>query len=177
VVDQNLTLFNEIYDQTYDKVLRYVISKCGNTNDIADIVQETYLELYQTIVKRGASYIKNPGAFVLQLAKAKVYKHYSLMEKLKRILPRVTLGREDAPPAPEEVQVHEAFVNSATVREIWTLLQGQDQQVQKIFYLYYYCGLKLREISRELDLHESTVKHKLYRTLAELRKFYREEAN
>ena len=114
MVDQNLTLFNEIYDQTYDKVLRYVISKCGNTNDIADIVQETYLELYQTIVKRGAAYIKNPGAFVLQLAKAKVYKHYSLMEKLKRILPRSPWQRRCAP-APEEVQVHEAFVNSATV--------------------------------------------------------------
>lgn len=177
MVDQNLTLFNEIYDQTYEKVLRYVISKCGNTSDIADIIQETYLELYQTILKRGATYINNPGAFMLQLAKAKVYKHYSLAEKLKRLLPRISPDREIAPPALEEVQVHEAYVNSATIREIWTLLQGQDQQVQKIFYLYYYCGLKLREISRELDLHESTVKHKLYRTLAELRKFYGKEAN
>lgn len=177
MVDQNLTLFNEIYDQTYDKVLRYVISKCGNTSDIADIVQETYLELYLTIVKRGAEYINNPGAFVMQLAKAKVYKHYSLVEKLKTLLPQVSQGREDAPPAPEEVQVHEAYVNGITIQEIWTLLQSQDQQVQKIFYLYYYCGLKLREISKELDLHESTVKHKLYRTLAGIRKFYGKEAN
>lgn len=176
MVDQNLTLFNEIYDQTYDKVLGYVISKCGSTSDVADIIQDTYLELYRTMVKRGTAYINNQEAFVMQLAKAKVYRHYSLLQKLKSHLPLIRDDRGEMLPPLEEVQIHEGYVNSLIIQEIWKLLRDQDQQTQKIFYLYYYCGRKLREISRELDLHESNVKHKLYRTLAKIRKFYGKEA-
>jgi len=49
MVDQLTTFFNEVYDRTYDTVARYVISKCSNTDDIADIIQETYTELYAVL--------------------------------------------------------------------------------------------------------------------------------
>lgn len=177
MVDQLTTFFNEVYDRTYDKATRYVISKCGNTSDIADILQETYAELYAVIVKRGKDYIENEEAFVMQLAKAKVYRHYSLVEKLKHHLPLRNKHGEVRPELtiPHDVEVDEKFINSATLGEIWQLLRSKPQQIQKIFYLYYYCGLKLREISAELGLNESNVKHYLYRTLQEIRDFYGKE--
>lgn len=180
MVDQKITtFFNEIYDRTYDKVIRYVISKCGNTSDIADIVQEIYLELYSVIVKKGKGYIKNEEAFLMQLTKAKVYKHYSLTEKLRQHIP--LHGGRDQDQEPPEMEkgysftVDEAFINSITMQEVWELLKGKPQEVQKVFYLYYYCGLKLGEIGAELNMSESNVKHKLYRTLGELRMFYGKE--
>lgn len=52
MVDQNIeALFNEIYDKTYKKVFSIVTAKCGNTSDIADIIQETYIEVYKVLIK------------------------------------------------------------------------------------------------------------------------------
>ena len=39
-------LFNQMYDETSQKVLIYITSKCGNPSDIQDIFQETYTELF-----------------------------------------------------------------------------------------------------------------------------------
>lgn len=43
--------FNELYDATHEKVLAYKIVKCGNTEDVADIFQETYTEIVKVIRK------------------------------------------------------------------------------------------------------------------------------
>ena len=68
MVDQNIThQFNEIYSDTWKTVLSYVTSKCSNTADIHDIVQDTYVELYKIMEKRGADYIKNPHALALRI--------------------------------------------------------------------------------------------------------------
>lgn len=41
--------------------------------------------------------------------------------------------------------------------------------IRKIFYLYYSLELTIAEIAVELEMTESNIKNKLYRTLAELR--------
>ena len=41
----NLDKFNEFYKETYSNILRYIIIKCHNINDVNDIIQEVYLEL------------------------------------------------------------------------------------------------------------------------------------
>lgn len=72
MVDQNITtFFDRIYDETYNKVFGYVTAKCGNTNDIADILQETYTEVYSVLIKKGQTYVHNYEAFVLKVAKQK----------------------------------------------------------------------------------------------------------
>ena len=43
--------FEEIYNQTYDKTLKYIICKCSNIEDVNDLLQDTYVELYK-ILKR-----------------------------------------------------------------------------------------------------------------------------
>ena len=41
--------------------------------------------------------------------------------------------------------------------------------IQKVFFLYYYLGLSIKEIAEELNITESNVKHYIYRTLSELK--------
>ncbi len=41
--------FNELYASTNQKVLAYIIVKCGKTEDVADIFQETYTEVVKII--------------------------------------------------------------------------------------------------------------------------------
>ena len=45
--------FNRVYDSTHKAVHAYMVAKCGNLEDVSDIFQETYLELYQFIQKKG----------------------------------------------------------------------------------------------------------------------------
>lgn len=80
-------IFNEIYDATYTSCLIYVTCKCRNTQDIPDILQETYMSLYNILAKKGSSHIKNYEAYVISIAKSKVYKQYSLQERLRYIIP------------------------------------------------------------------------------------------
>ena len=88
MVDQNpTTLFNDIYDSTNRKVLVYITAKCSSPADIHDIFQETYMELYSILVKKGPDYIQNSEAFVMKLAKQKLSRYYSLLDRLKRLLP------------------------------------------------------------------------------------------
>ena len=77
------TAFNKIYDSTNKKVLALITAKCCNTEDINDIFQETYIELYSTICNKGTDYIKNPEAFLSHIVKQKIYKHYSMAERFK----------------------------------------------------------------------------------------------
>ena len=74
--------FNELYASTNQKVLAYIIVKCGKTEDVADIFQETYTEVVKIIQKHGISYFKQPDALVMQIAKRKIFRHYKLKEKV-----------------------------------------------------------------------------------------------
>ena len=41
--------FTKLYEETYDSVLRYIICRCAAPSDIGDLVQNTYLALYQRL--------------------------------------------------------------------------------------------------------------------------------
>ena len=69
----NLEKFNEIYDNTYQSVLHYVVCKCANLSDVNDIVQEVYIEAYKKIIIKHK--IKNTKAYVIGIAKHKIYQY------------------------------------------------------------------------------------------------------
>ena len=166
--------FDEIYNSTHKAVLSYITAKCKNTADISDIFQETYMELYQVLIKRGAGYITNEKAFVLRIAKQRIARYYSLLERL-RIFVSMRATNEDG----EEVDLSDleadAFltedfsVNHALIETARQFIGAKPEDVQKVFYLMYDVGLSIPEIAQTLSLSESSVKNKLYRTLNELR--------
>jgi len=167
--------FDEIYHATNRAVRAYITAKCGRVADAGDIFQETYLELYRLLVKRGADYITNEKALTLRLAKQKIARHYSLMERLKMFISlsathdngdEVDISDFDAHGfLTEDIAVDKVMVDSTR-----QLLQSKPQAVQKIFVFIYDMGFTLAETAQALSLTESNVKNKLYRTLKELRK-------
>ena len=175
MVDQDITSrFDEIYASTNKAVLAFVTAKCGNTADIQDIVQDTYVEVYRILEKRGVAYIKNDKALVLRIARQKLSRHYSLAERLKIFVPMTVVTDEG-----EEVNVadfeadafltEEFTVDKMILEEVRRCIQQKPQDVKKVFYLFYDVGQTIPEIARALSMSESNVKHKLYRTLKELR--------
>lgn len=177
MVDPNISFFNRIYDSCYAKVASYVIAKCGNILDAEDILQEVFIELYNLALRKGISYIDNPEAMVMQIAKFRLHKHYKSGEKLKRLMPLYAQNEEgeEYETVLDDIEIPDKLVNKETVDEIWRLLQSKPQEIQKIFALYFYCGNTAKEIAIYLESSESAIKHKLYRTLAEIRKFYKKD--
>lgn len=178
MVDQNITtFFNKVYDETYKKVFGYVIAKCGDTNDIADILQETYTEVYSVMIKKGENYVNNYEAFILRVAKTKIFRHYSLKEKMKCLIPFFTDSTEkEINPIDFEfkdsISLEEQVFNNIHLEEIANYISKKPEVTKKVFYLFYYCEYTIPQISKELNISESNVKNKLYRTVKEVRQIY-----
>jgi RNA polymerase sigma-70 factor (ECF subfamily) len=175
MVDPNITSrFNEIYDSTYKPVMSFITAKCSNTADIHDIAQDTYVELYQILERRGVDYIKNDKALALRIAKQKLSRYYSLMGRLRLFVPMTVTndGGEEVELSDLEADsflTEDFTVNQILLEEAMHFIQQKPQDVKKVFYLFYDVGQSIPEIAQALSMSESNVKHRLYRTLKELR--------
>ena len=158
--------FNEIYDSTYRSTLIYVTAKCHNTEDIADILQETYTELYKVMLSRGSDYIKEPAAFVRKVAKSKVYRHYSFFERIKN---NMSINEIEEVFCECDFDLENTVIDRLTVEEAEKHIFSKPLITQKIFCMYFSLDMTISEISEALGVGESYVKNKLYRTLSELR--------
>jgi len=172
--------FDEIYDSTNRAVLAFITAKCKYTADICDIFQDTYLELYQVLNKRGVDYITNEKALVMRIAKRKIARYYSLLERLQNF---VSLNiqydenstHEEFDFETESILTEDFSIQHDTLDTAMQYIQSKPEDVQKVFYLRYYADLPIIEIAQTLEINESNVKNKLYRTLKELRDILKSE--
>ena len=176
MIDQiSLEKFNEIFDKTYNNVLKFVVCKCSNMDDVNDIVQEIYIELYKKLMI--ANDIQNIDSYILGIAKNKINKHYGLLYKFKML----SLNSHDVKEQeiidniPSDIDVEDITIKAIDLEIVWKELRKKKLIVQKIFYLYYNLDFTIKEIARELSLGESYIKNCLYRTLKELQKFMRKD--
>ena len=169
--------FSEIYDSTSKAVLAFITAKCGYTADISDIFQETYMELYKLLIERGVEYVTHEKALVLRIAKRKVARYYSLLERLRIFVSMSTTSEDGAEVCISDLEADafltedfsDDYVLLETVRQF---IVSKPEDVQKVFYLFYDVDLTISEIARSLSISESNVKNKLYRTLKEIRDLF-----
>jgi len=162
--------FEQIYNETYNDVLKYVIFKCNNLDDVNDIIQETYIELFKMLQKQK---IHNIKPFIIGIAKNKLKKYYSLKTKIKDLFINKSIDDDEmVNTLSNNFDLEKEILNKITKEEIWKYLKNKDTTVAKIFYLYYGEDITIKEIASELKLNESTVKNHLYRTLKELNEMF-----
>jgi len=172
MIDQNnLNKFNKIYNKTYNQTLRYIICKCSNIEDVNDIIQETYLEVYKAITKE--KNIDNFDKYIIGIAKNKINKYYNLLYKIKTISLFTPKDNEIEliDNIKSNIDIEKIIIKTNDKELIWNYLKKKKLIIQKIFYLYYELDLKIKEISKYLNVSESYIKNSLYRTLKELQIF------
>lgn len=179
-MQQATEFFDEIYEKTYKRTAVYVTAHSGDPGDISDILQETYAELYRVLSVKGGSYIRQPEAFVMQLAKTKVYRHYTVLEKAKKIIS--PSPKKESPEDgdqmnqwedPHTVVLDDLVADRMLLEQISRFVKTKPIDVQKIFYLYFGLEQTSMQIADALHLKESTVKSKIHRTVHEIRTLYR----
>ncbi len=168
MIDQEtLNTFDKLYKESYPNVLKYVVCHCSNAEDIKDIVQNVYLELLKILQKDNLFHKGN--AYIMGIAKNKVNEYYRFNYKAKIV--SLFSKKEDfilLDSIPDSIDLQEEFIKEEDLKFIWDFLKKKKVMIFKVFYLYYYADMSIKDISIELNISESNVKHYLYRTLKEL---------
>lgn len=168
MIDQEtLNKFDKLYNESYKNVLKYVICNCSNMEDVKDIVQNVYVDLLKKINKIN---IDNGNAYVMGIAKNKVNEYYRFNYKIKL----VNLFSKDEEfditcNIPDDFDLQDEFIKKEDIKFIWYFLKGKKAIVFKVFYLYFYEDMSIKDVAGLLKISESNVKHYLYRTLNELK--------
>lgn len=175
----NLNKFNDIYDKTYSDILRYIIIKAHNINDANDILQETYLELWKILNKKELDET-NIKSYIISIAINKIKKHYTLRQRIKTIslFTKNSQDLELIDNIAEPINIEDLIIQNNDWELIWNYVKNKkNQDIAKIFYLYYQLELSIKEIATELSVSQSYVKNLIYRTLKELCSLYGKECN
>jgi len=166
--------FEGIYNDTYNKTLKYIVIKCNNIDDINDIMQETYLELLNKMKRNKLEKVENIDNYILGIATNIIKRHYT--KKKKENI--VSYDDEDNITElliQDDFDLEESIITKYNIDKVWEYIKNKELITIKIFYLYYGLGLKISEIAQELGVGESYIKNKIYRTLKELKKYLGEE--
>lgn len=161
--------FEQIYRQTYNMLIRYIVVKCNNIDDINDILQETYMELLKKIRKRKNLEVENINNFIYGIANNIIKRHFH-KKKLEKIVYLYSNDEEDTPLDIEDTfDLEQDFITKENVDRVWQYINTKDLLTTKVIYLYFILGLKISDVANELNISESNAKNKIYRTLKELK--------
>lgn len=71
---------------------------------------------------------------------------------------------------PSDFDLEKIIIQKYELNDFTKFLFSKKQIIIKTFYLYFYFDMTTKEVSRKLNINESTIKSYLYRTLKEYRK-------
>lgn len=165
--------FEQIYKETSKNVLKYIISNCTNVEDANDLLQETYFSYYRAYKK--GQVIDNDYYYLIGIAHKKINEFYRKKYKWKNLF--FSLIRKNSEEeanlldiVPSDFDLEKIIIQKYELNDFTKFLFSKKQIIIKTFYLYFYFDMTTKEVSRKLNINESTIKSYLYRTLKEYRK-------
>lgn len=162
-------LFNRLYKETFDDISKYVIVSSSNINDVNDILQTIYMEVFKVLNKDNYDLLTK--AYIRGIARHKINDYYRKNYKQKFI--SLFSSKDNIEDYKDNVDIEKSVLDTYDQEKVWKYLK-KNQKVAQIFYLYYSFGLTIPEIAVQLNLSESNVKNYLYRTLKKLKKYMKE---
>ena len=156
--------FEEIYNETYNTVLRFIVVKCNDIDNINDILQDTYIEFLKILRKKRFLEINNIKNYMIAITNNIIKRHYYKKKK-----DNVVIYCESDEDIEDNIDLEEDFITKENAKNVWEYIKNKDLVTAKIFYLYFALELKISEIAEGLSLNESTVKNRIYRTLKEIK--------
>ncbi len=164
--------FENIYRKTYNNTLKFAIIKCNNLNDVNDIIQDTYIELFNKLKKNSKIELDSIEGFICGIANNVIKRHYF---KIKKTVALFNEQSEEIIDIKDDFDLEQNIITKENVEFIWNFLKKKDLLTAKIFNLYFALDMKISDIAKELQLQESNVKNRIYRTLKEIKEYLGKE--
>ncbi len=165
--------FDGVYDYTYNQILKYVIIKTSNADEVDDIVQNVYRNFFARITRKGFADIKAPHAFIIRLADKELSRHYKA-RAVKREMEADSEMMDETVPA-ENIPFEEMMDDREELNKVWQIVKDAPLLSYKAFVLYYNYDMPVAEIARNLCISQQNVKNRLHRTRNSVRKALRGE--
>lgn len=167
----NLLDFENIYQRTYDNTLKFIVIKCNNIDDINDIIQDTYIELYHKLQRKNID-VENEKNYIVGIAKNIIKRHY---RKVKNESNEISINEYENMEVSDDINIEDNFITQENAKDVWNYIENKDIITTKVFYLYYILGYKIEEIAEEMNLNLSNVKSRIYRNIKEMKKIFGKE--
>ena len=154
--------------------MKFAIIKCNNINDVNDIIQDTYVELFNKLKKNSTIELDNVDGFICGIANNVIKRHY-FKKKKNKIVALFNQELDDNIDIQDDFNLEQDVITKENVKEVWDFLKKKDLVTAKIFELYFALDMKISDIAKELNVQESNVKNRIYRTLKEIKKYLGKE--
>jgi RNA polymerase sigma-70 factor (ECF subfamily) len=152
--------FSQIYDQYIEKIYRFVYLKVNSQEVAEDLTSKVFLKGWQAFQNEAKS-IKNPGAFLYQIARNTVIDFYR--EK----------GRTSTVSLPEladfGASAHEKAILSADVSIVRKAMEKLDKDQQDIIIWHYLEDMPIKDIAELTGRPAGTIRVMLHRGLKDLK--------
>jgi RNA polymerase sigma-70 factor (ECF subfamily) len=155
--------FGKIYDQYIDKIYRFVYLKVDGQEIAEDITSKVFIKGLEAF-KSAPEEIKNPGAFLYQIARNAVVDHY-------RDKGRTKVVSVDASPEIADLRTNaqDKAILSADISTIKKAIQKLKKEHQDIIIWHYLEDMPIADIAQLLGKPAGTVRVTLHRGLKDLK--------
>jgi RNA polymerase sigma-70 factor (ECF subfamily) len=160
--------FSQIYDQYIDKIYRFVYLKVSSQEIAEDVTSKVFIKGWEAF-QSSKEEIKNPGAFLYQIARNAVIDHYREKDRTKVV-------SADASPEiadPGENAQNKAIL-SADINTIKKAIQKLEKEHQDILIWHYLEDMPIANIAKLLGRPAGTVRVMLHRGLKDLKDIIKE---
>jgi len=119
---KTLKQFDEYYYMTYQDILTYVVCNCSNIEDVKDIVQNIYIELYKKLNKNEK--ILDPKAYLIAISKNKIKDYYRFKYKNKIIsLFSNNNDKEIISDIKSDINIENIILTKEEIKKVWKYLK------------------------------------------------------
>ncbi len=160
---ESTRIFERIYYETRDALLKFLIPRVRSSDDVEDLMQEIYSKLYRHLARRNV--VREPLPYLYTIAKKELSRYYRRHAiRAEREEPLSDTLPDDAP-SPELLSI-----DSEQTRAIWRLVKAEPLKSYQAFTLYYGFSVPTDEIAKSLGLSEDAVRRRISRTRERIRR-------
>jgi RNA polymerase sigma factor (sigma-70 family) len=156
--------YEQVYIQYRDKVYFYFLKKTKSDEDAKDLLQITFLKLWQYRQSLSSDYLLEQHLF--QIARTVFIDYLRKQNKLYRLQEAISRRAEESP----------SYIYTSTDFDIRRRLQrallSMPQMRKKVFELNRLQGYSYREIAQLLSISVKAVDNNLSKAVKQLRKFF-----
>jgi len=180
--------FSQIYDQYIDKIYRFVYLKVDSRETTEDITSKVFTKAWEYYRKEEISpvksasqseavpsfagqfdRVKNPGAFLYQIARNAIVDHYRDKGRTKVV--SVDFSPDIVDP---QINPQDRAILGADIGNIKKAMQKLEKEHQDILIWYYLEDMPVADIAKLLDRPAGTVRVMLHRGLKNLKDIIQE---
>ena len=158
----NKTALTELYNRYWEPIFLYVIRVLKDVDEASDVVQETFIALWQ---KQGElSEVQSLKAYLFGIARYKALRCITLNESEERYRTSLLHFFNDYQDSPEV-----SLIASEMETFLETHIQGLPERMREVFLLSRREQLSYAEIAQRLNISDKTVKKQISNALKYLR--------